>query len=1428
MAGEYKYYAFISYSSVNRAWADWLRKRLETYRIPRRVEGFTGEEQPRRFHPIFQDREELRSSWSLSEVLKEALRKSRFLIVICSPEAAVSQWVNEEIRYFKSLGRQDRILALIVDGIPGAPAGDPTACFPPELRTLVEPDETLTESLRDTPAAADARQGGDGRKRALFRIIAGLLAVNVEAVVKREHRRQFTRRCWGAAALLLVFVAVLWAWGAAALLLLLATILWIWNYNRVRVSHYGSYIERWGIPQGIMPLTSEARSRRISYRFEHSRGKLRSLQQVDSNGLVTYTKIREDIEATQILFHYRDDGRLSEKVYSDRFDRTLLTEEFSADGTIITLRKENNLPAMVESRLSNESIFTGVGALDAEANPLRYNTRVARRQVEYDPTGLLVRQINQDVYGGPAVARDGTWGVAYRYDSFDYAIESTQLGPTGAPSVDNRGVAIVRWSYDTRRRLVETQFVDANEKPVLAEEGYARATFQYDELDRRIETKYFGISGDPMIVPAGYSSIHYGFDIKSNLVSVSFGDEIGHLVVQREGHALRRMDLNARGWIIRIRYFDADEQPCLNSSGYASILFERDENGNALSERYFGTNHEPVASGGVFEIYRRFDSRGQAIYTEFRDALRKRAAGIAGHAAVEETYDARDRLVEIRFLDAAGRLTVPNKGYGSAMRRRQYSEDGRSITETIFDAAGAPTPGEFGACEGRVTFSEFGTPEEVTSYDAEGVPTLNSFGFHKAIIRSDAAGRPAEWAWFGTQNERVIQRQARVHRFKETYNRLGLLVSEITYDLSNKPTPGKNGYAEFRAAYDARGWRIANDFFDAWGQPTVNTDGVASIRYSFDNRGNVVEQTNLGPDGKPTAQKAGFATERSLFDERNQLIDFRVFDTEGSRAVSSQGYHRIESHFDARGRIVEQTYFGVDDQRVFATFPLGQILGGDNTTFVNRVAYLSSIRLAYDATGRLLSLRAFGLRDEPVLGFAGAHMIGFSYSAKGLLNGFRFLDAQHVPIISLLGFAATETDYDERGQMVETRYFGSDGNLMLHFDPDYGNVYAAFRLTYDDHNRVETATFLDSDRKPFLSNLHASAMRKRYDAQGNEIEHQFLGLDGQLINSSLGCAIKKADYDAYGNVIRQSQYDAQGQIIPIAPKHFSTAYKNNFAGQTTEMTYFDREGGVGQSETGVARVEFDYDARGLEVEHRLFGPENNLVVGKYGYARCTVQYNEAGQLVRRTYYSSSDVIFINPLFGYAQETCQYDSLRRAIEWRYLDAEGGLINAKNGVALQLQTFSAGRAETIQYDAKGNQANGTEGWARRVYQDGVDGKPDQQLMFDSTGCALVGALLITECDPFGLAQKLELRAGDVVLRLGDWAAQDHANDTFQWRKLRFSIARVSSSHEELGAILREGELVRVVVPPGPLGVTGQRYLHVSDGFRSVGYCGLSAFA
>ncbi|MFZ5617539.1 MAG: TIR domain-containing protein, partial [Pseudomonadota bacterium] len=172
---------------------------LELYRTPKALVGGATPigAVPASLHPIFKDREEEAAGHGVGAAIEAALAASEFLIVICSPRSAASTWVNREIAWFKTHKDKSRILALIVDGEPGASATlgrEAEECFPKTLTRKVGADLQPTEEWEDAPLAADARPEGDGKRGAKLKLAAALLGVGLDALVRRDERRRTIRR----------------------------------------------------------------------------------------------------------------------------------------------------------------------------------------------------------------------------------------------------------------------------------------------------------------------------------------------------------------------------------------------------------------------------------------------------------------------------------------------------------------------------------------------------------------------------------------------------------------------------------------------------------------------------------------------------------------------------------------------------------------------------------------------------------------------------------------------------------------------------------------------------------------------------------------------------------------------------------------------------------------------------------------------------------------------------------------------------------------------------------------------------------------------------------------------------------------------------------------------------------------------------------
>jgi hypothetical protein len=82
------------------------------------------------------------------------------------------------------------VIPVIVEGEPGDPLRE---CFPPALRFKIGVAGALTDE-REEPIAADARPQGDGKEIAKQKVVAGLLGVALDEILRRAERASKRRK----------------------------------------------------------------------------------------------------------------------------------------------------------------------------------------------------------------------------------------------------------------------------------------------------------------------------------------------------------------------------------------------------------------------------------------------------------------------------------------------------------------------------------------------------------------------------------------------------------------------------------------------------------------------------------------------------------------------------------------------------------------------------------------------------------------------------------------------------------------------------------------------------------------------------------------------------------------------------------------------------------------------------------------------------------------------------------------------------------------------------------------------------------------------------------------------------------------------------------------------------------------------------------
>jgi len=181
---EYVYEAFISYRHLphDQRIAKQIQLFLEGTVIPKEFRNGRGT----RFGRLFRDEDELSTSSSLSNMIDDALRKSRYLIVVCTPDTRKSQWVLREVETFASLHGRDKILIALAKG-------EPSESFPPLLLSHLEWDENSGEYVKveSEPLAADFREGNEKNyRREAVRFEATILGCGFDDLQQRIRMRR--------------------------------------------------------------------------------------------------------------------------------------------------------------------------------------------------------------------------------------------------------------------------------------------------------------------------------------------------------------------------------------------------------------------------------------------------------------------------------------------------------------------------------------------------------------------------------------------------------------------------------------------------------------------------------------------------------------------------------------------------------------------------------------------------------------------------------------------------------------------------------------------------------------------------------------------------------------------------------------------------------------------------------------------------------------------------------------------------------------------------------------------------------------------------------------------------------------------------------------------------------------------------------------
>ncbi len=585
MESQFEYYAFISYKREDEKWAKWLQKKLENYKLPTVIRKEIPR-LPKRIRPVFRDKTDL-GAGLLTESLRSELSRSQYLIVICSPQAAQSEWVGNEINAFIEMGRTDHIIPFIVYGEPNSKDAV-LECFHPIIKEKMP--EPLGINIQEI-----------GKEQAFIKVVAKILGLRFDSVWNR-HRRSLIRR-----RIVMVCVAFL----------ILCGLGFVWDYNRIKYEYYADYVDKGGIAQGVIKLNkSQVKERATHYRFEKKEYKVQKIIFANSAGIPTDHIDSELIERVPIqIYKYKENGGLDQIELQDFRGNPIVTQCMGGNNND-RIELKSKTTGTAQSVISS---YTSINNTIVNKAEIR-SYKLTRNQKGYVIRKEFKKYIGQD---DPACDAEGIYGIDYTLDSIGRIITMNFLGIDNQPNCNKKGIAGKHYSYDKFGNISKCIYFDLNGNLILNEELWAIRSIYANEKTGNIEKveylddynklcinsmgfackiakyengntivlSYLGIDGKLCTIDGGFSKWMSKYDDLGNQIECSYWgvDNKPRITAKNIFKFTAKYDGTNQ---IEIQYFGIDGKPCNSIYNYSKWVAKYDKYDNQVEIAFYDKNNK--------------------------------------------------------------------------------------------------------------------------------------------------------------------------------------------------------------------------------------------------------------------------------------------------------------------------------------------------------------------------------------------------------------------------------------------------------------------------------------------------------------------------------------------------------------------------------------------------------------------------------------------------------------------------------------------------------------------------------------------------------------------------------------------------------------------------------------------------------------------
>lgn len=1202
---QYTYYAFISYQRKDEKWAKWLQRKLENYKLPVANAKDTADKKSKYIRPVFRDKTDL-TAGPLPDALKEALQQSRYLIVICSPYAVESPWVNEEIETFTKAGRTEYVIPFIVDGEPYSKDGA-KECFPDAIKDIPKDKEPLGVNIHE-----------NGKERAFIRTVAYMLNVKFDELWNRfERHRRKMRNITIACLTFLVLVAS-----------------GIYDYTRTKVEYYADWVDCNGVAQGVIPLTDEQYSHRYaSYKFEYTRvsfgekgfysWRLNKVSLVNSKGVVSsYTPDNHAFFYPIQEYKYTD-GYVTEIINRNTYNRVVMRYTIKDD-------YDHKVACLVdmegkEKHQGSAYLSGSTTAFLSDANPNM--SKIKRFHYTRNEKGYITKvtyhandadELDESAIGD----NNNIYGKLFDLDEFGRVTKVTYINHEGNPMTDKYGVGYIRYSNAGFEENDTTEYLGSDGKLAYNEHRFARQINKLDKYGNPVESCNEGVDGKPCY---DYKNIYrqvVTFDENGCFTEIKYFDFDGNLSYCSDNYAIQRVKYDSKGRYIEVSHYDVNDKFCYIKGNYSIAKAKYNSVDCIVEVSSFDVNDKPC----IEQNY-----------------------GVHKHCY---NYDENNYLTEESLYDEKGKLTISST-YHFAKQVLKYDNYHQLISIKNFDNKEQPCYYNNYTCESRRAYDSRGNLIKLEYFDTEGKPCICKDGFAAITYKYDNYGNRIEERYYGINNEPIYINMCASIQYDYYPN--GLIMEDRYYDENGKLCLNNKWYAISRYEWDNNGNQTKVSFFDTDTVPCYYKDGLYScMEFIYDNNGNEIKEIFYDSKGNVSLMSKGlYAIAEFKFDNYRHIIEYSYFNEKGQPCYYDKDYHILRVKYDLRGNVTQRSIYGVDGKPTLSR-------EGSSIIEYKYDSKNNIIRTDFkDITGNNINQRNRGYSTEVVTYDNMSNIIRREYYD---MHGKPCMINAHYSDYNMF-FSSSTCKYDIWGNCIEFAYYDVFGKATK------AMTYAFKYVQYDICGRVIEEKYKQSDGKLAQGgNHHMAILRYKYNKNSNYVSEVLFYDTDSILQAHLYQTVEKGHITR--KEIRDKDNKLKSMYISgfTDIKCAIMTDSLNVYGLNIKRSYYDENGKLGNTEEGIAILRNSYDQFGRITLQTVFDKNDKPVCGiTMKFHKRSISYNEKG-LVKETAYFDENNHYVNtPLLqGYCKEILNYDECgdldRNASKW-YYSVDGKAIDEK---------------------------------------------------------------------------------------------------------------------------------------------------------------------